>query len=118
MPITAKQNPRISAGAVEHGAVDLTPYLAEGETITGTPTADEVEMIDEVTTPVAYGDLELDEVTVNSAKIRILLADVCPGKAVTWRVKGQQEGSRYLVRITLDTSAGRTLVVVCPFRCV
>ena len=97
MPITLKQRPAVSAGAVEVISIDLTPYLDPGE------------LVASLITPVEQttSDLTLDSEKVSDEVLSILDDDnVEVGHAVQFRVQGQlAANSPYRIRITPTTDS-------------
>lgn len=111
MPITLSQVPLVSVGDTELCAIDYTDWLDSGETLTGTPT------VVEVTTSA----LTLASKAVNSAAVVILGETVAIGKAVLFKVSGQQASVTYRIRVTVSTTGGtvaRTVVRDVLLECI
>lgn len=100
MPIKLEQRPVISVGETEVVSIDYTEYLDADELLAGTPT------VVEVTTT----DLTLTNKVVNTAAVRILERDVAIGKAVQFKISGQEINTQYSIRVTATTDGGRTVV--------
>lgn len=109
MAVTLEQRPTISFGDIEVVSIDYTPWLDTGESLTGTPT------VAEQTT----AHLTFANIAVSTGAKTILGCSVAAGKAVQFKVSGQQAGTKYRVRVTVSTSAtpARTAVRDIIIRC-
>ena len=104
----------LSVGDVDVFAIDYTPYLDASETLAS------------VSTPVELTstDLTFANVAVNAAAVVIKGVTVAIGKAVQFKVSGQQldSGSPKLYRVKVtaitNSSPARTKVVNVKFRCI
>jgi len=101
MAIQLEHQWEVSVGDTDHGAIDCTPYLDDGETVTGTPTAEEQDST----------DLTISSVAASTAALTILGETVAIGKAIQFTFSGQAIRTTYVVRVTFATSASRTKVV-------
>jgi len=88
-----------SQGDIDHGAIDCTPYLDDGETVNGSPV---------VADTGSSGDLAFSNEAVSVAELTIKCKKVSAGKAVQFTFQGQLANTEYVVLITFTTSAGRT----------
>ena len=109
MPKMLEGTMTISAGDVDFITLDCTPFLDidAGEVCNGTPTGTEVTSATD-DTPIVGGDLTLDNGVVNAATTVIDGQTVAIGRSVQVRVRGQTQGSTYIVLLSWTTDAGRT----------
>ena len=107
MPITLQQRPVLSVGDIDMGAVDFQDWLDGSEVLTGTPT------VVEITT----AHLTLANKVGNTAAVTIDGRSVAIGKAVQFKVSGQQSGTTYTIQVTAVTNASipRTKTVYVKF---
>ena len=109
MAVTLTQQPSVSQGDVDIVSIDYTDWLDSGELLTGSVT------VAEQTT----SDLTFANEAVNTATVEIFRKTVAIGKAVQFKVSGQQAGTTYRIRITVATDATiartvvRDLLLVC-----
>ena len=98
----------VGEGALDMGALDYTEWLDDPEELSGTPTVVELDS----------SDLTITDVTRNVGELVILGETVAPNHAVTFKFSGMQAGKNYKLRITADTSYGRTWpteqLISCP----
>lgn len=103
---TAQERPDAVPGETNIYSVSLDGKLDSGETITGTPT------VVEVTT----SDLTISSITVSSAELTINDRAVAAGRAIQFKVAGQDTASApYRLKITAATSAGQTKILYVWF---
>lgn len=107
MTLELAQVPVLSVGDVDKGAVDFSPYLDSGETITGTPTVADND---------STGHLTISGVAANASALTILGRTVAIGNAVQFTVSGQHAGTTYNLLVTAVTTASRTKKVIAKFR--
>ena len=99
---TAPETPDVSAGGVPLGAISYADTLDSGESLTGSVTIIEVTSAD---VPVVSGDLTISNAAVNTAVLTINNKSVAIGKAVQFRVVGQQAGESYILRSVVSTDS-------------
>lgn len=85
-------------------AVDFSPILRYGETITGTPT------VAEIVEGGGAGDLTISNVQKNAAAMTINDNSVAIGKAVAFDVAGGDADTTYALRITASTTLNATRI--------
>jgi len=101
MAIQLEHQWEASVGDVDHAAIDCTPYLDDGETVSGTPTVVEQDS----------GDLTISNIAASVAALTILGETVAIGKAIQFTFSGQQIRTTYVLRVSFATSGGRTKTV-------
>lgn len=105
---TAPERPVITVGETRNVAVSFVGVLDDGELLTGTP----------IVTEVASSDLTITHQAVNNTARTISGQRVPAGKAVQFRVSGQQASrSSYTIEIKVNTNASppQTLVKYVKF---
>ena len=108
MAITVTRMPPISEGDVEIVSISYVGLLDSDEVLTGTP----------VVTEVTTTDLTLSNKTVSSVALIINAKEVAIGKAVQFKIAGQQSGTVYRVRVSVGTATTlRTIVRDVLFPC-
>ena len=107
MPVECRQYPTLPVASIRNPAIDMSPQLAAGELMTGTPTV----------TESGSSDLTISSVAVSTTTLTILGDSVAAGKAIQWSMSGMVAGTEYTLIVEGDTDASPTqhLVVRCRF---
>lgn len=96
MPIYAEgEVPEKTVSGVRNAAIDCTGVLDSGESLSGTPT------VEEVTT----SDLTISNSAISTAELVINDKPIASGKAVQFKVSGGAANTTYEIKITMSTDA-------------
>lgn len=94
------------ANETRTAVINLSRRLDDDEQLSGTPTIVEL----------STSHLTISEEAINDDEITVDGFPVAEGKAVTFLVAGGQATKEYIVRATVETDAGQTVVGTTTFR--
>lgn len=93
---TARERPVVAEGELRNAVVSFASLLDSAETLTGTPTVEEVDT----------ADLTITNAAINTTVKVVNGKSVAIGKAVQFTFSGQlQSGGIYRIKVTVNTSA-------------